>query len=103
MSDLVEHLRSLHQRWLRLDAQMADPAIIGTPAYKQVLADHARIGRIMRPFVEWLKLDGDRQAAQELLSEPDLRAMAREEIAESEARQAALILDIQKMNGVCGP
>ena len=97
MSDLTEHLRSLHQRWLRLDAQMADPSIIGTPAYKQVLADHARIGRIMRPFVEWMKLDTDRLAAQELMTDPDMRAMAREEIAEAETRQAALILDIQNL------
>ncbi len=91
LETLIGHLRGLHERWRRLDAQMADPDIIGTPAYKTVLADHARIGRITGPFAEWSKLDADREAAQELLADPDMRAMAREEIAAAEAQQAELI------------
>lgn len=95
MSDLIGHLRGLHERFRRLGAQMADPAIIASPAYQQVLRDHARLGRIMGPFEDWLKLDADREAAQGLLADPDMRQMARDEIANAEAAQAALLLAIQ--------
>ena len=95
MSELIGHLRVLHERFRRLDAQMADPAIIGTPAYKAVLRDHARLGRIMGPFTTWQRLDDERVAALELLADPEMRAMAREEIAAAETSQTELIETIK--------
>ena len=95
MSDLIEHLRSLHERWRRLDAQLADPTIIGTPAYQRVLADHGRFGRVVGPFAEWVKLDDNRLAAIELLADPEMRAMAREEIAAAEGTQTQILEDIK--------
>ncbi len=95
MSELIPNLRSLAERWRRLDAQLADPVIIASPAYQHVLAEHARFGRIARPFAEWQRLDDDRLAAQGLLSDPDMKALAREEIAAAEAAQAQLIEDIK--------
>ena len=95
IADLIGHLRSLQERWRRLDAQMADPTIIGTPAYQRVLAEHARLGRIAGPFGQWLKLDAEREAAHELLADPEMRAMAREEIAAAETTQVTLLEQIQ--------
>lgn len=97
MSDLIGHLRVLHERHRRLDAQMADPAIIGTPAYKWVLADHARLGRVVGPFIEWSRIDDQRQAATELLADHEMRAMARDEIADAEIRQTELIDTIKRL------
>jgi peptide chain release factor 1 len=95
VSDLIGHLRVLHERHRRLDAQMADPAIIASPAYKRVLADHARLGRVVRPFIEWSHIEDERAAAVALLADHEMRAMAREDIAVAEVQQAELIETIK--------
>ncbi len=92
---MIDHLRTLHARWQRLAAQLEDPSVIGTPAYQHVLADHARLSRIMDPFQEWLRYDADRLQAQALLADPELKAEARAEIAAADARCGELIETIK--------
>ncbi len=93
---LIPHLVSLHARWRQLAAQMEDPAIIGTPRYQQILRDHARLGRVVDPFIAWQAADAERSGAEALLKDPEMRDLAREEIAEATARGEALLESIRE-------
>ena len=53
MTPIETALARLHEHWQRLAAQMADPSIIGGPAYQQVLREHARLSRLM---VSWRRV-----------------------------------------------
>jgi len=92
MPDLRSCLESLHARYQRLTEQLGDAAIIGTRTYQDVVKEHARLGRLMRPFESLRKAEADAAAADKLLAEPDMRDMAREEL-ESNSRRAASLLD----------
>ncbi len=95
MTDLIESLRALQGRYHQLTAQMGDPTVIGTPRYQQVLRDHARLARLMDPFERLLKARADAEAARALVNEPDMREMAREEVAKNEALEARITEDLK--------
>jgi peptide chain release factor 1 len=83
---MLDHLHALRARWRRLSAQLEDPAFISSPAYQAGLADHARLARLMDPFEDYLRAEHDRQQAEALLADPDLRGEAEAEIAATRAR-----------------
>ena len=92
MPDLRSCLTGLHARYQRLTEQLGDAAIIGTRTYQEVVKEHARLGRLMKPYEALCKAEHDAQAAEQLMSDPDMREMAREE-RESNARRAAELMD----------
>ena len=94
MTELTTILARLHERWTRLSAQMSDPAVISSPSYQQVLRDHARLGRLMGPWERRQKLVTDIEGARQLLSDPDLRADADQEIRAKEAEAEQVLSEI---------
>jgi peptide chain release factor 1 len=95
MADLLAHLASLHARYRQLTERLGDAALIGTPAYQQVAKEQARLTRLMRPYEELRKCESDAEAARKLLTEPEMREMAKEEMAQNEARAAAILDEIK--------
>ena len=75
-------LVGLKHRYAELEQAMVDDTIIGTPAYNNILKEHARLSRLMHPFNEMIKLRDDLVGAAELLSDPDMKELAEMEIAE---------------------
>jgi peptide chain release factor 1 len=95
MPDLLAHLAGLHARYQRLTEQLGDPGIIGGPGYQGVVKEQARLTRLMRPYEALLKAQADARAAEQLLAEPDMREMAREELDASRTRETALLDEIK--------
>jgi peptide chain release factor 1 len=85
VADLTTSLTALHERYQRLTAQLADAELIGTPAYQQLLRDHARLGRIAGPIGEWRRAREDAESARALLADPEMRDLARQDLAAQEA------------------
>jgi len=85
VADLIASLSGLHGRYLQLGAQMSDPDVIASPRYQAVLREHARLAKVMEPFALLLKARDEGEAAKALLTDPDMREMAREEITGSTA------------------
>ncbi|MBA2480434.1 MAG: peptide chain release factor 1 [Planctomycetes bacterium] len=85
MPDLIESLTALQGRFHQLTAQMSDPDVIASSRYQQVLRDHARLARLMQPFERLQKARSDAEAARGLLADPDMREMAKEEVAHNTA------------------
>jgi peptide chain release factor 1 len=82
-----------------VDAQLATPEVLSDPAQLRRLGrERARLEPVVAAYRELVdvreQLDGARQL-RDHESDDDLRAMAREEIAELETREAALVDDLR--------
>jgi len=86
-------LEQLEKRFDELTAQMADPAVIADSGqYRKVTKEHSDIAEVVALFREWKKADDSLRQARGMLAEsdPDLRAMAAEEIGSLEPELARL-------------
>ncbi len=86
-------LEQLEKRFDELTAQMADPAVIAdSDRYRKVTTEHSDIAEVVALFREWKKADDSLRQARGMLAEsdPDLRAMAAEEIGSLEPELARL-------------
>ncbi len=95
MPDLLTSLAGLLSRYQRLTEQLGDASIIGTPKYQEVVKEQARLGRLMRPYEQMIKARADADAAAQMLDDPDMREMAREEQAANRVLEAKLLEDIK--------
>ncbi len=61
--------------------------------------EHAEVAALVTPYQRWLQLTQDSEAAQSMLqdSDPDLQAMAQEEIASAAVHTEALLAQLQRM------
>ena len=97
MADIIASLTVLTERWRQCAAQMEDPTIIASPRYRTILREHARLGRVVEPFLAMRKAEDDVAAARALLSDPDMRAEAEHEIAQGTAHATALLDEIMSL------
>jgi peptide chain release factor 1 len=100
MPDLIASLEAAHARYRQAAAQMEDPAIITSPRYQEVLREHARLGRVIEPFLRWRALAGEAVAARALAVDPEMRDLAAEAEAEAEAKDAAAAEQLEAIKGL---
>src|SRR5581483_4688477 len=88
-----QKLEELEKRFEGLNAQMADPAVIGEPEqYRKVTKAHSELSDIVAKFREWKKTEDGLLQARAMVDDhdPDLQAMAAEEIAHLEPELARI-------------
>jgi peptide chain release factor 1 len=93
-----EKLDDLEARFDQLTAQMADPAVINnSDLYRKTAKSRSDIEEIVAKYGEWKKADADLAQAKGMLdeSDPDLRAMANDEIARLEPDIARIEADLR--------
>ncbi len=93
-----EKLDDLEARFEQLTEQMADPAVIADgDQYRKTAKSRSDIEEVVAKYREWKKADADLAQAKSMIdeSDPDLRAMASEEIARLEPEIAAMEKDIR--------
>ncbi len=97
MKDTLRHkLQRLAMRLAELDANLADPSLVTEIARWRVVArEQAEVGRIVERFRRYEQREADLATARELLADPELAAMGREEIASAEADLGALLAELQ--------
>jgi peptide chain release factor 1 len=84
----TQRLQEILDRFAFIEAKMsevADPAGIA-----QLGRDYAALQPVVATIRDWQKAEADLAAAREMLAEPEMRALAEEEIAEIEARLPGL-------------
>ncbi len=89
----VQKLDQLEKRFEGLNRQMADPALIGDAAeYRKVTKAHSELSEIVGKYREWKKKDDALAQARAMLAEhdPELKAMAEEEVAGLEPELASI-------------
>ena len=89
----VPKLDQLEERFEALTRQMADPAVIGdADQYRKVAKAHSELSEVVSAYREWKKNEDALSQARPMLADgdPDLRAMAQEEITSLEPELARL-------------
>ena len=97
-TDMREKLEKIIQAYEDLQARMGDPAVLADQKeYNRLAKEYASQGSLAKRAQEYVQAADDLAAAKEMLSDPDMKEFAQEEIAEIEAKLPALEEDIKFM------
>ncbi len=94
----VQKLEELEKRFEQLTQQMADPAVIAdSDQYRKVTKAQSELSEPVGKFREWKKAESGLSQARAMLtdSDPDLKAMAQEEVAQLEPELARIEEEIK--------
>ncbi len=84
-------LEQIEQRFEELNTKLADPEVIGDPRrLREIGKEHRELSKVVEAYRELKKVLADLAASRELLADPELGAMAKEEVAALDARRASL-------------
>lgn len=83
-------------RYRELEAQLGDPAVAGDPAKFAVVAkEHGGLTKSVKPYQDFLELDAAIRETEAMLADPELKAIAEEELAGMRPRYEALKAKIE--------
>ena len=91
LDQLAERLEELN------NLLMQQEATSDMDNYRKMTREHAELGPLVALYQAYSQASNDIATAQELLSDPDMKEFAQEEINSAKARMEALEADLQKM------
>ena len=95
---LLSKLDQLTQRLEEVSALMnQEGATADMERYRKLTREHAELEPLVALHTQWTQAQADLVAALEMMGDPEMKSFAQEEIDASQARAAALELDLQKM------
>ena len=95
---LLSKLDQLTQRLEEVSALMnQEGATADMEHYRKLTREHSELEPLVALHAQWTQSQADLIAAQEMMSDPDMKSFAQEEIGAAQERAAALELDLQKM------
>ncbi len=90
-ASMFDKLKQVEARFEDLNQQLANPAVLADGArYQKAAKAHAEISELVEKYREWKQVEKGVADAKALLSDPDMKALAQEELAELEKRREAL-------------
>jgi len=93
---LRQQLQRLVMRLAELDASLADPQIMGDMnRYRTLAREQAEATELVSLFHQYEQRERDRAAAREMLDDPEMADMARDEISSAEAELERLLAAVQ--------
>ncbi|MEH0019340.1 MAG: peptide chain release factor 1 [Desulfobacter sp.] len=90
---MIEKLKGIEERFIKIEQLLSDPAVISDQKkYQEYLKEHGELNKIVPVFRTYEGALEELEEAKELLKDddPDIRAMAKEEIPDLETRIEAL-------------
>jgi len=99
MRESLRHQLERHAtRRAQLDFLLAQPDVMADMAKFMALSrEHTEVAAVAQRWARWQQRERDLAAAQELLADPDMAEMAREEIAACESELAKLEAELQRL------
>ncbi len=89
-------LEQLAHRLIEVDALLSEPEIAGDmDRYRKITRERAELEPVVTVFNAYVATEGDIQAAQEMLRDPDMRDMAEEELELGKDKLEELAADLQ--------
>ena len=86
------------ERQAELDFLLSQPDVMADMTqFMKLSREHAEVGAVAGRWARYQQREADLAAAQELLADPDMQDMAREEIASAQAELAELDAELQRM------
>jgi peptide chain release factor 1 len=97
MKDSLRHrFERLAMRLAELDASLADPAVTSDMnRYRLLAREQAEVSDVVQLFRQYEQRERDLAGARELLADPDMAALARDEIATAEEQLQRLAAQLQ--------
>lgn len=91
-----DRLEQLAHRLIEIDALLAEPEIAGDmDKYRKLSRERSELDPVVAVFTAYTAAESDVHAAQEMLSDPEMREMAEDEIQEGKATMETLEADLQ--------
>lgn len=91
-----DRLEQLAHRLIEVDALLAEPEIAGDmDRYRKISRERAELDPVVAVFNSFLATEGDIEAAQEMMADPDMRGMAEEELMLGKEKLEQLEADLQ--------
>jgi peptide chain release factor 1 len=95
---LLSKLEQLNQRLEEVGALLnQENATADMDQYRKLTREHAELEPLVAVYAQWTQTHADIRAAREMLSDPDMKAFAHEELDAAQHRAEALELELQKM------
>jgi peptide chain release factor 1 len=95
---LLSKLDQLTQRLEEVSALMnQEGATADMEHYRKLTREHSELEPLVALHGQWTQAQADLIAAQDMMSDPEMKSFAQEEMDTAQARAAALELDLQKM------
>ena len=97
-TSIKNKLASLVERLAELDRQLEDPAVVNNmDNYRKITKESAEISPVVALYNEYQGIEKDIVAAEEMATDPEMRAFGEDEIRAGKAKLDALELDLQKL------
>lgn len=95
---MLSKLDQLANRLVELNELLMTPeATHDMDSYRKMTREHAELGPLVELYHAYQQTESDILDAQEMLSDPEMKQFAQDEIQEAKARAESLTLDLQKM------
>ena len=97
-ASILSRLDQLAERFEELNALLGDAGVIGDqPQFRKLSREHAEIEPVVQALLAYRRTQADQQASRELLSDPDFRELAEQDIREADQRLLVLEADLQRL------
>nr|WP_253206739.1 peptide chain release factor 1 [Verticiella sp. GG226] len=95
-ASMRERLEQLSRRLVEIDALLATPEVgSDVGEFRKLSRERAELEPVVQAFDAFVRVESDVEAAREMLADPDMKAMAEEEIETGRARMSALADELQ--------
>jgi len=97
-ASILEKLDSLSERYEEVGVLLGDADIISNqPKFRELSKEYAELEPVVLAYRDYRKMLNNLAEAKEMLADPEMRAMAQEEVNATEALLPALEFDLQKL------
>ncbi|MET0015796.1 peptide chain release factor 1 [Oscillibacter sp.] len=95
---MLEKLREVATRYDALQSQLSDPSVYGSPDRLRVVNQELKeLTPVVEAFSAWEQADCRLRETEDLLSDPELRAMAQEEMPDAKAEAERLEQELKRL------
>ena len=93
-----DRLESLVGRLDELDRILASgEATRDMDQYRKLTREHAELGPVVSLYKNWLQTEADLRSAQEMMSDPEMKDLAEDELKAAKERLPELEVELQKL------
>ena len=97
-ASILQKLETLSERYAEIAALLGEPDVIGDQSqFRKLSIEYSQLEPVAQNFHAYQQTSDDIEAARDMLSDPEMRDMAQEEIETAKARRDALEIDLQKL------
>lgn len=95
---ILHKLENLSERYAEIAALLGEADVINDQAqFRKLSIEYSQLEDVAHGFRDYQRTANDIAAAEEMLSDPEMREMAQEEISAAKARRDELAVELQKL------